>query len=91
MSNRDVWVNSLEKTVKTPFRELLKGRLKSTLPIRGIDNPSRYQDCTYLELLGRMFCGIAPAIERSAFPSNDGDIHLLYENLDQLCESTRLL
>jgi hypothetical protein len=86
MSNRYVWVNSLEKTVKTPFREFVEGRLKSSLPIRGIDNPSRYQECTHLELLGRMLCGIAPAIERGALPLIDGDIQLLYKSLDQLCD-----
>ncbi|HCG5122462.1 TPA: DUF2264 domain-containing protein [Vibrio parahaemolyticus] len=61
--NRMEWCKLLSRLIKSPLDAASSGNLRKMLPVRGSDKITRYQDCTYLEFVGRTLSGIATVIE----------------------------
>ena len=65
------WVKVLRQSFDNPLEVLLRCEIKSLLPLRGQAECSRYENSTHLEFIGRLLCGIAPAVEVGSYLSKD--------------------
>jgi len=74
MSMTDVrryWLSLLQKICEMPLELCASDRLKESMPVEGKKSEER-RKFTYLELLGRILCGISPFLELNReSPSTD--------------------
>lgn len=70
---RRFWVEIAEKLANPVLGALADKRLRRSMPIEAAD-PSKRQDYTHLEALGRLLCGLAPWLELGGDDTDEGKL-----------------
>lgn len=82
---RGYWINTMLKIVTPVLEALSEDRLKRDMPVESSSPKEQYEQWVYLEVLGRVTCGIAPWLGCKALVGEEEKLRRRYAELARKC------
>ena len=81
-NDREAWLNIVER-ISTPVLEAIaKNQLRATMPIECVAGQiESRRECTHLEAVGRLLCGIAPWLELEGCTGSEAALQSKFRDL----------
>ena len=85
-SERQYWLDTLDRIARPVLRALSEGKLKASMPVEAPHgNAAERRNFTHLEAFGRLMAGIAPWLESGDDAGAFGDRRRQYQDLARAC------